>query len=66
MVEGERFELSKTEVNGFTARPIWPLWNPSLWGSVPCSIKLQTTSVLYIFIMQLQHEIYCENKGKYV
>jgi len=25
----------------------------------PCSIKLQTTCVLYIFIMQLQHEIYC-------
>jgi len=25
----------------------------------PCSIKLQTTAVLYIFIMQLQHEIYC-------
>ena len=22
LVEGERFELSKTEVNGFTARPI--------------------------------------------
>jgi len=32
----------------------------------PSSIKLQTTSVLYIFIMQLQHEIYCENEGKNV
>jgi len=33
---------------------------PLLFGEVsPCSIKLQTTSVLYIFIMQLQHEIYC-------
>jgi len=32
----------------------------------PCSIKLQTTSVLYIFIMQLQHEIYWENTAKYV
>ena len=29
LVEGERFELSKTEVNGFTARPICPLWYPS-------------------------------------
>ena len=29
MVEGEGFEPSKTEVNGFTARPIWPLWYPS-------------------------------------
>jgi len=32
----------------------------------PSSIKLQTTSVLYIFIMQLQHEIYCEKMTKYV
>jgi len=24
----------------------------------PCSIKLQTTSVLYIFIMQMQYVIY--------
>ena len=30
MVEGEGFEPSKTEVNGFTARPIWPLWYPCL------------------------------------
>jgi len=32
----------------------------------PSSIKLQTTSVLYIFIMQLQYEIYSENQLKYV
>jgi len=28
--------------------------------------KALTTGVLYIFIMQLQHEIYCENMEKYV
>jgi len=32
----------------------------------PCSIKLQTTWVLYIFIMQMQYEIYWENVQKNV
>ena len=50
MVEGERFELSKTEVNGFTARPIWPLWNPSLRGSVPLFNKASNNMRFIYFI----------------
>jgi len=30
---------------------------PLPWGSVPCSIKLQTTCVLYILFIQMQHVI---------
>jgi len=32
----------------------------------PCSIKLQTTSVLYILFMQMQYVIYWENIQKNV
>ena len=50
MVEGERFELSKTEVNGFTAAPFDRSGTPPHMGKCPLLNKASNNMRFIYFI----------------